>query len=459
MSKEQTTLTFAEGDLFNRQPFCENLERYLLVEKDYVEGSLVVSLNAGFGSGKTTFLDMWKNDLTTRRKAGNFDPLPISLNAWENDFCGDPLLSVLTGMIDALDQWNPKDAKEKKNTLIEATKDIGWFTLGLANGVTSKVGINAVAAGNLAEQKKEKRAADAPKNPDFITAYQERTSAFKNLKAAITKVFGGPSAKAIIFVDELDRCRPDFAIDYLETIKHVFDIEGLIFVLAIDQQQLANSAKSLFGQDLNFPEYYRKFSHRTIDLPKPEEQNLKHLTTEYAKKYLSIEGTRHSGIKIDSHRIEQITELLFGFDVNPRQAKEIFRTVGHALSCTKEDEGRILWAYGVSVVFFAVIKTVDDILYKQFRNESISIDQVATLLNQKLDTEKAYWWFRAYITGSNRIQKGNINIATMLKKHKFIATTNAFDGSNELGQFSHGWQDSNIANVFQRLDAIETSLA
>jgi hypothetical protein len=56
-------LTFAKADRLSLKPFCEKLEQYLLVDADYAEGSLVTALNAGFGCGKTTFLEMWKNDL------------------------------------------------------------------------------------------------------------------------------------------------------------------------------------------------------------------------------------------------------------------------------------------------------------------------------------------------------------------------------------------------------------
>ena len=71
--------------------------------------------------------------------------------------------------------------------------------------------------------------------------------ALQKLRDTLREVFGGDSPKAFLFVDELDRCRPDYAINYLETIKHVFDVHGLVFVLAVDYEQLECSAKALFG--------------------------------------------------------------------------------------------------------------------------------------------------------------------------------------------------------------------
>ena len=53
--------------------------------------------------------------------------------------------------------------------------------------------------------------------------------------------------KIIIFVDELDRCRPTYAIEVLECVKHLFSVEGLVFVLALDDEQLRNTIASVYG--------------------------------------------------------------------------------------------------------------------------------------------------------------------------------------------------------------------
>ncbi len=134
----------------------------------------------------------------------------------------------------------------------------------------SITGLDPVSAAALAEEKKQGR---KPKIPDFVTLYEERTKALRKLKDTLKEVFGGDVPKAIVFVDELDRCRPDYAINYLETIKHVFDVHGLVLVLAVDYHQLENSAKALFGARLKFADYFRKFVQRTITLPEPDDSN------------------------------------------------------------------------------------------------------------------------------------------------------------------------------------------
>lgn len=127
-----------------------------MVENDYVKGSLVVALNAGFGSGKTTFIEMWRNSLLARREAGEFVPMPVVLNAWENDHCGDPLLAILAGLVEVIDKWEGND-KPDKSRLKEAAKDVLWFAAALTNEVASKVGLDAMKAGKVTEEKKAER--------------------------------------------------------------------------------------------------------------------------------------------------------------------------------------------------------------------------------------------------------------------------------------------------------------
>ena len=93
---------------------------------------------------------------------------------------------------------------------------------------------------------------------DTFSIYQGRKEAMSKLRAAIKKFVEESKRRVLFLVDELDRCRPDYTISYLETIKHIFDVQGAVFVLAADRQQLENSAKTAFGPNLDFEEYYRK---------------------------------------------------------------------------------------------------------------------------------------------------------------------------------------------------------
>jgi predicted KAP-like P-loop ATPase len=72
----------------------------------------------------------------------------------------------------------------------------------------------------------------------------------------------------IIFIDELDRCRPLYAIECLERIKHIFGIKRLIFVLSIDKKNLAKSIQSQYG-NIDTNNYLRRFIDLEFDLKNP----------------------------------------------------------------------------------------------------------------------------------------------------------------------------------------------
>src|ERR1017187_7496557 len=149
---ETAQLTFEATDKLGLKPFSEKLEKFLIVEHDFVEGSLVVSLNAPFGAGKTTFLSMWKSDLDKRRESNSAIPKAITINGWESDYCGDPLLSIVNELIKCVSNNESSTPPEAADRLREAVKDVGWFATGLANKLVSHwTGLDPASAGKLAE--------------------------------------------------------------------------------------------------------------------------------------------------------------------------------------------------------------------------------------------------------------------------------------------------------------------
>ena len=73
--------------------------------------------------------------------------------------------------------------------------------------------------------------------------------------------------RIIVIIDELDRCRPDYAIRFLETIKHVFEVEQVTFLLAVDKVQLINSLKGVYGNDFDAEQYLERFGDIWLNLP------------------------------------------------------------------------------------------------------------------------------------------------------------------------------------------------
>ena len=294
-----------EHDLLGHKGFADILEKFIEIEQLFVPGGLVLSLSSPYGTGKTTFLKLWKAELEAcedeKLDAGDCEasdgkPLVVMLNAWDSDYVGDPLFAIVSSLVEAI---NDSAEPERGKPIMEAAKDIGWFAVGMAGQLAGKILINPISAGDFAEKKKAARAVEKePELPaDAFSVYEARKSAMEHLKTAIGKFIIDTRPTVWFFVDELDRCRPDYAISYLETIKHIFDIEGAVFILAADRRHLENSAKKAFGPQLTFDEYYRKFVHREVALPEIPEERYARIAETYVDRYLSKDGLRFCFMK------------------------------------------------------------------------------------------------------------------------------------------------------------------
>jgi hypothetical protein len=388
--------TFEETDAFGWRGFANKLEAFLITERGFVDGSLVVSLNAPFGSGKTTFIHMWKNHLDGRQESDPHAPLCILLNAWEDDYCGDPLLSLVDAIEKELQSHGPdKQTKHGLNALREATKDAGWFLAGMGNSVVGHwTGLDPVAAGAFAEAKKAKRN-EAPARPDILSLFQARKESLGRLKEALRSLFTKDSRPVLLLVDELDRCRPDFAVQYLETIKHIFDVDGLAFVLAVDLKQLENSARALFGDGLDFPEYFRKFAHRNIQLPKPDSQGIANLVTKYTDKYIddpSEDSPRRKSWMIIRDARRSLVEMSSSLDLTPRQIQEAFRIVGHLTAGQPGEKKELYYHLTASSIFLAFLSLGMPAEFQQITARQMHLKQLLDLVVRVLPQKNLDWW-------------------------------------------------------------------
>ena len=89
---EQKLYTFEE-DMYNRRIIAENLTKIIASQNN----SIVISLDSEWGTGKTTFVTMWKNMLDSDENY-NSKFKTLYFNAWENDYIKDPLLAIFSEM-------------------------------------------------------------------------------------------------------------------------------------------------------------------------------------------------------------------------------------------------------------------------------------------------------------------------------------------------------------------------
>ncbi|WP_442481857.1 KAP family P-loop NTPase fold protein [Aeoliella sp. SH292] len=441
-------------DLLGLQTFAERLEGFIPVEHDFVEGSLVIALSSKFGSGKSTFLKMWRKRLETGG-AGSFNPLVVELNAWESDYYGDALLAIVSSLVDALVAHH-KDGAAK--TIINAAKDFGWFATAVAGQLVDKTtGINFVEAGKLAEEKKASRQG-IDETANTFSMFKSRKSAMERLRRAITKAVEDAPNGVLFLVDELDRCRPDYAIAYLETIKHIFDVPNATFILAIDRRQLENSAKTAFGPNLDFDEYLRKFVQREIALPPMSNDGCEKLVSDYFNYYLERTDLRHCYFNTNSHQIGNILDLLIALQPTPRQLQEVFRIVGHLMSTSEKNAGRIYWLLGIGSIAMAALRICKPAIYLGLGKQQLDPTEAVKFLKRALGRQgNVEWWFTLFLTG------GGLSVSSEEDIHKVLVSVGLRKGGDDTphrdsdSTWDPGWREtrgSRTSELYGRIEHI-----
>ena len=282
MTKDKQQITFSAFDKLDLKAFAENL--FQLMEKGLASSideigekrGLTISLNALFGNGKTTFLKMFENFVKNEKE--DYDVLFI--NAWESDFSTEPVIAILSELASWIGQKNkPKKVKKEnqaqgQNTIYEdITKIIGR----IANRRITKamilqpnffgIGLDLKELKNICTQNDDLL---EKLGESIIKEFNQRKTAIQEVKGSISKYMAiNPKKpkKLLIIVDELDRTRPDYAVRFLEDIKHFFDIENVVFLVAVNRRQMEATVKCLYGQALDFDGYYRKFFKLEMDMP------------------------------------------------------------------------------------------------------------------------------------------------------------------------------------------------
>lgn len=248
-------------DQLERRKYAEYLYFYLkeMGSKD----NTVINLNAEWGAGKSFFVKRMYGSLK------NHHPC-IYIDAWKQDFSDDAFLTVFSSLISQIEKYSGKiDAR-----LIRTMESIGRFTKGVIPEILSGLINRYGGIENVADIAKS--AAEL-----MLTEHQEKMKAITKLKKEL-KFWGelsfkkGYSAPIFIFIDELDRCRPDYAISILEIVKHIFNIDKFVFVVATDTDQLQHSVKNVYGLGFEANDYLSRFFHRRFSLKSPDLLNLVH---------------------------------------------------------------------------------------------------------------------------------------------------------------------------------------
>ena len=219
----------------------------------------VLSICGEWGTGKTTFVKMWEQQL----KNQNFQTLYF--NVWEHDFMSDPLIGIITQFRKLV----PNDGAKQK--LAEISKSFMTIVTGMAPKIAKGIATHYIGA-EAAEAIEAGMSKASDSFDAILNKFEEQSNSINEFKDSLRNYVDlvSPDKPIIFIVDELDRCNPHYAVKTLERIKHLFNIPGIIFVLSIDKEQLCNSIKGYFGSEqLDAKEYLKRFIDFEYQLPKP----------------------------------------------------------------------------------------------------------------------------------------------------------------------------------------------
>lgn len=229
-----------------------------------IQESCTIAINGEWGSGKTFFVKQVKlildalNDQSTmdeqtrtevKRIVHQIDTdvecySTVYYDAWMYDNNDDPILSLVYATI-ASNQAQFSETK-KRSILGSAAALAGALTGRDINTFLQEVS-----------------------GKDAFAPFKDADDIREMVKQFINSLIEECGNRLVFFIDELDRCKPDYAIRFMERIKHYFEDDRITFVFSVSISQLQATVKNYYGSEFNATRYLDKFFDLRVSLPTP----------------------------------------------------------------------------------------------------------------------------------------------------------------------------------------------
>lgn len=344
-----------EGDTLGYKEVGETFTKLVQSVKDKTK---VISIEAGYGRGKTYFRENWAKQLRDQE-----NEVVIEIDAHLSDHSGDPVLTFIGALIARL----PKSDTLRRKEAIEKGKQIVGVLGRTVAGIAVKQGagalvdymgdqlLDAVDFDQAVEDKLDAVGAQVSKAVGNMIAAQitaervrkkELPAQMNALRDALTE--DKPNNRVIVMVDELDRCHPDYAIAFLEAMKLVFAHDGFVFCLFVDNEYLEGLAAHRFGEMKAGERYLDKFIDIRLKLPDTKEV----IAGAAEELFNGLKAVKHSlpfgeGDEFTIERAARLAgELAPSSGLSMRQINRVYRRIELALRCYPEqplDYALLVW--------------------------------------------------------------------------------------------------------------------
>lgn len=357
----------SEIEVDTAQPFRNcvlDREKYANILTSLIESysdGFVLAINNKWGAGKTTFIKMWEQQLKNQQYH------TIYFNAWENDLENNPIAALIGELKIMVGVSNKEKFKKVVNSAAKLSKNAGPA---IVKALLNKYIDMEVLVEGITESVKTTTEIFEQEVNEYTDRKESITEFKKNLEKFIKENTQG---KPLIFmIDELDRCRPNYAVSLLEQIKHFFNITNIVFILSIDKMQLANAICGVYGSEkIDSNEYLKRFIDIEYSIPDPS--NGKYFDYlynyfEYDQFFKANKRLEHYELKYDKESFISTCKMLF-VNCNLRQLEKIMSTTRLILRTINENQHLIPTLF----VFLIYIKFMNSEYYEKIIQKKYSI--------------------------------------------------------------------------------------
>lgn len=350
--------------------YIESMASSTLKRED--KQAFTLAIDADYGIGKSFFV----RRLAEAMKVNH----PVAfVDAWADDLADEPFVALAATLQKALAPLAvQRDGSDRLKDFMSKSGRVakiisgGLLRRGLGLAI-SAVAVDALEAelGGVADQVKDvvadgvAEASKASVDDTFnglsvSTTMEQRIAEFEDTKETIAELKYSLKrlvelldthetlhAPIVIFIDELDRCRPTYSVKLLEEIKHLFDVPGIVFVLSMNGDQLCHSVSGAYGSGFDGRAYLRRFIDRRYQLSQPSLTPLLRVLFDQAgirdDKFFWFSAVREDGRTSKWPLYETTAAYMTGLGLGARdayQVVDILRTCQALIS-----EGRLIHPY------------------------------------------------------------------------------------------------------------------
>jgi hypothetical protein len=252
------------NDQLNREKLATHLTSFL----NRLKEGAVLAIDAPWGEGKTWFGRNWAKKLESSGHE------VIFIDAFEQDYLEDPFMLLSAEILEVMGENDlVPNLTETATNIAKALVPMG------TKMIVNTIGQWALGTSNLSDKAKEflEGAVDDGAEvssgwiKDRLTKHAGDKALMQQFKEQLSEFANtDPDRPIVIFIDELDRCKPTFAVELIERIKHFFDVPNIVFVLLLNRNQLEKAVKGVYGAETDAALYLSKFVNFFFKLPKEE---------------------------------------------------------------------------------------------------------------------------------------------------------------------------------------------